>query len=385
MKILLGISGSIAAYKTPDLIRGLVKQGVQVTPLITQNASQFVTPTTLATVSLSEVYSKPYLDSPNIAHLNLGRTAQIMVIAPATANIIAKCAHGIADDLLTSTFLSFTGPKLIVPAMHTEMYDNPITKENILKLKAHNVHFLGPDQGDLACGDIGFGRMVELDLIILKILSMFKPTLALSGKKIMISCGGTREPLDSVRVLTNRSTGQLGLTLAHLASVMGAEVTLVSTAAVSANPHLKKVILVETSAQMHTALQDQLPKHDYLYMAAAVSDFTYKTAETKIRRQQTFSLDLEGTPDILKELSKQKENKIFIGFCLADQDLEKTALEKLTAKNLDFIAANGPQNIGNSVRTLIIHSKDQSKPPVKLDQVSIFESAYQLLKLIASC
>lgn len=385
MRVLLGISGSIAAYKIPELIRLLVKQGVQVTPLLTAHATWFVTPATLATVSESQVYQDTRSDQGNIVHLELGKKADLLVIAPATANVIAKCAHGIADDLLTSTFLSFQGPKLIVPAMHTEMYENPITQDNISKLKALGVHFLGPDRGDLACGDSGEGRLADLSLIQLKIWAMLQPSLPLAGKKVLISCGGTQEPLDSVRVLTNRATGTLGITLGHLASFFGAEVTLVSTVPVPSNPHLKAVISVKTAQEMHQALLQTFPKQEVVYMTAAVSDFTVTPSASKIRRQDHYTLSLTGTSDILKALAQEKKDQCLVGFCLADNDLEKTAQEKLEAKQVDFIVANRPEAIGNPKRSLTVYKKNTQAPYLDLNEVTVLEAAYQLLKLTHTC
>ncbi len=383
MKILLGISGGIAAYKCPELIRLMTKRGFDVIPVLTAHATQFVTQTSLQAVSRSDVYVDNGTSGASITHLDLARHAHIMLIAPATANSIAKCAHGMADDVLTTTFLSFTGPKLIVPAMHTEMYTNTLTQENLATLKRHGVYILGPDEGDLACQDSGVGRMVELELIVLHCQLLGLAPLSLKGKKLLISCGGTREKIDSVRVLTNHSSGALGMMMAHLASFMGAEVKVVSTVPILSNPHIEKIYAVETVSEMKAALEAEIAWCDALYMAAAVSDFTVEESPMKYRRKDHFELQLHGTEDILLSLTAHKKEQTFIGFCLADDALEKTALEKLEKKNLDFIVANRPHNIGQPRRDVTVFSRGSKTPVLSLTQSPVLETAYELLKLIA--
>ncbi|MFC1771678.1 bifunctional phosphopantothenoylcysteine decarboxylase/phosphopantothenate--cysteine ligase CoaBC, partial [Candidatus Margulisiibacteriota bacterium] len=265
--LVLGITGGIAAYKIPELVRKLDKLGINVAPVLTRNAHHFVTKTTLATLTGQEpLDDDKVFDSTHVPHLSLVESPSILVVAPATANIIAKFANGIADDFLSTAFLSFSGPKLIVPAMHSEMYLNPITQQNIKKLQAVGVHFLGPGIGALSCGDTGVGRMVDLDLICEKIESMFLPQLPLKSKKILITCGGTSEEIDNVRVITNLSTGKLGMKMAFLASFMGAEVGLISTVPVIDNPHLRDLVYVESAAEMKNGVEELVSSYDYLYM-----------------------------------------------------------------------------------------------------------------------
>ncbi len=362
--LVLGVTGSIAAYKTPELTRQLIKAGFSVAPILSENAHHFVAEAALNVVSMN--------------HLEVAKTASVFVIAPATANIISKCAHGIADDLLTSAFLAFTGPKLIVPAMHTEMYLNPIIQDNIAKLKKYGVHFLGPDTGDLAVGDVGIGRMVDLELIVLKAQSLLLKPLPLAGKRIIVTAGGTRERMDSVRVISNLSTGKLGSMIAHVASFMGAKVDLISTVPVLSNPHLD-VVKVESVDDMKTAIEERVGMADALYMAAAVSDFAFETQASKIKRTN-LKLDLKPTPDILAGLSKKKKSCRMIGFCLEDQDLEKRAREKLKKKNLDFIVANKPDSIGKDKRDVLILSKNSAKAE-QLRGISLIHAAHRLLEL----
>ena len=308
--IVLGITGSIAAYKIPELIRLLIKDNVGITTILTKNARYFITPTVLgALTGKMPLDEDQVFASPHAPHLSIVPEPSIMVIAPATANIIAKCAHGIADDYLSTAFLSFPGTKLIVPAMHTEMYESPATQDNINLLKKRGVYLLGPDAGSLACGDNGRGRMVSIDLIKLKIESLFLNQLPLGGQNILITAGGTSERLDNVRTLTNEASGKLGMTLAHLASFMGAKVTLISTVYAMPNPHLKKVIYVKSSEDMHKAVLKELSQCDRLYMTAAVSDFTCNTSTQKIKRKDRLELKLKATPDILQDVAKKKKNQ----------------------------------------------------------------------------
>ena len=376
MHIILGISGSIAAYKTPDLVRLFKRAGVQVTPVLTDNAQEFVAPLSLETVAEVPVHSA------GIQHLS-HRQADALVIAPATANVIAKIAAGIGDDLLTTTVLSFTGPKLIVPAMHDEMWHNPITQRNVQTLRSFGFHFLGPDYGDLACGERGQGRMVDAGLIVLRTLILAFPELDLSGHRILITSGGTREALDPVRVLTNLSTGQLGETLAHCAASFGAEVTLISTGSpVLCNPALQRVLRVSSVADLQVALMAHFPDCDTLIMAAAVSDFTVQASDTKLSRDQAQTLTLIPTPDLLKSLIPHKKQQQTIGFCLADPELLlETAAQKLKDKQLDAIIANPPASIGSPHRDATILTASGNR--MDLTGVSILRLAYEILQLIS--
>jgi phosphopantothenoylcysteine decarboxylase / phosphopantothenate---cysteine ligase len=380
--VVLGITGGIAAYKIPDLIRLLIQNGFRVIPAPTKNAYNFVTKTTLSTLTQIEpVDDDKFFESTHVPHLSVVTQPSILVIAPATANMIAKCANGIADDFLSTSFLSFNGMKLIVPAMHSSMYLNPITQENIKKLESNGVHFLGPATGALSSGDNGIGRMIDLELISLKIESMFLEGGSLKGKKIIITCGGTQEKIDNVRVVTNLSTGKLGIAMANLAAFRGAEVCLISTVEVMDNPHIKEVIHVKSVKEMAKVLEEKLVAYDYLYMAAAVSDYTFKKIEGKMRRGDAQSLKLESTEDILASLGAKKKNKIFIGFCLNDEDLLKEAREKMVKKNLDYIVANNTKNIGSDNREVFVLSAKTSD--VKTIKASLVETANSLLDLVA--
>lgn len=361
-KLILGISGGIAAYKIPELVRALIKDQFKVRCVLTEHATHFVAPLSLATVSGEPPLYNQFIEPEKITHIDLARNSDMFVVAPATANVIAKFAHGIADDLLSTLFLSFNGTKLIVPAMNTNMYLNPITQENIKKLQDIGVHFLGPDTGELACGDEGIGRMVDLDLIIKKIKSLCYKPIQLKGKRILVTAGGTSEPLDPVRMITNKSTGKMGLALANTATFWGAQVTLITTKPLPENnPLIKSVIYVNTVEQMNQAVTQQIKKNDYLFMAAAVSDFTCPKSSQKLARAHKLQLNLVGTTDILKSIASLKKGKTYVGFCLADEHLEKVAQKKLVEKKLDYIVANTSNVIGQEKRTIALLSAKTKK------------------------
>lgn len=377
--IILGVTGSISAYKAPELIRQFRKAGYRVTPVLTKSAQEFVTPRAVSIVAEeSAITDHAESDLSKTTHIELAREADYLIIAPATANSIAKYAHGIADDVLSSLFLSFTKKKLIAPAMHTEMWENPITQKNIETLSQYNVSFIGPEVGDLASGDTGPGRLVAPELIVKRISTLDATDLKLKGKKVLITMGGTSEELDAVRVLTNKSSGMLGDTLAKTAFFYGAEVSVITTQPIM-NPGYKVVENVSSVDTMNDALQKYIDTCDVLYMAAAISDFKPKqTSNQKIRRQDNISLELEGTPDLLNSIKDRKKNKTYVGFCLASQDLEATAKEKLVKKGVDHIVANLPQVFGQDTRSVTIYSKDNK---IEINEKPIDIIAYELLKL----
>ncbi len=362
MRILLGISGGIAAYKIPSLLRLLVKNGHHVETMPTAHALQFVTPLTLKTLSKNPVHLPSQEDVSN--HVLLSRGLDLLLIAPATANIIGKLAHGLAGDSLSTTSLMATCPKLIIPSMHTEMWINPAVQDNIQRLRQQHISILGPDTGDLACDDIGIGRMADPNLIALAVEAhgRLSPLTSLQGKKILISSGGTQEAIDPVRVIGNRSSGQLGQMLAHLASFYGAEVTLISTSQPSISNPAIHVVLASSAMQVQAALSEHFPHTDILLMASAVSDFTLPYQIQKIKRSSSLTLSLESTPDILAGLVTRKTTQKIIGFCLSDpsSDLVQIAIEKLHAKGLDAIVANTTHNLGNPQREGTFIRKDHT-------------------------
>ncbi|MGZ5055012.1 MAG: bifunctional phosphopantothenoylcysteine decarboxylase/phosphopantothenate--cysteine ligase CoaBC [Methylobacter sp.] len=343
--ILLAVSGGIAAYKSAELVRLLRKQGATVRVVMTRSAMQFVSPLTFQALSGNPVHSE-LLDADeenSMGHINLARWADALIIAPATANTIAKCSHGLADDLLSTLYLAATCPVYVAPAMNQAMWHKPVTQENIQKLKSHGVTVIGPEQGDQACGETGFGRMTEPTEICNRLMAKPSPQY-LSGLKVLISAGPTREPLDPVRYLTNRSSGKMGYALAHAALKAGAKVTLVSGPVSLTPPTDADVINVETAAQMHEAVIAQAPEHDIYIGAAAVADYSPALMENeKIKKQDgqtTLTLSLQKTRDILAEVAQLPNRPFTVGFAAETHDLEQYAQDKLARKNLDMIAAN---------------------------------------------
>lgn len=342
-RILLGVSGGIAAYKAAELVRLFRKQGAEVRVVMTQAATRFVAPLTFQALSgqavrgdLFDAESEHAMD-----HISLARWADVMVIAPATANLIAKLSHGLADDLLTTLYLAATCPVYIAPAMNQAMWRKPVTQENIAALRRHGVQLIGPAQGEQACGENGFGRMAEPSDIYAALFA--KPAAhSLQGLKILISAGPTREPLDPVRYLTNRSSGKMGYALAEAAARAGAEVTLVSGPTQLPPPAQADYVGVETAAEMHAAVLGRAETHDVYIGAAAVADYTPAEIQPeKIKKQGDRStLVLRKTSDILAEVAALPGRPFTVGFAAETTDLEAYALDKLTRKNLDMIAAN---------------------------------------------
>jgi phosphopantothenoylcysteine decarboxylase/phosphopantothenate--cysteine ligase len=343
--ILLAVSGGIAAYKSAELVRLLRKRGAKVRVVMTRSAMQFVSPLTFQALSGHPVHSE-LLDADeenSMGHINLARWADALIIAPATANTLAKCSHGLADDLLSTLYLAATCPVYIAPAMNQAMWHKPVTQENIQKLKNHGVIVIGPEQGDQACGETGFGRMSEPAEICDRLMAEPAPQ-CLSGLKVLISAGPTREPLDPVRYITNRSSGKMGYALANAALKAGAKVTLVSGPVSLAAPVNADLLNVETAEQMHAAVIAKAPEHDIYIGAAAVADYSPAFMENeKIKKQDgqtTLTFTLQKTKDILAEVAQLPNRPFTVGFAAETHDLEQYALDKLARKNLDMIAAN---------------------------------------------
>ncbi|NDC82789.1 bifunctional phosphopantothenoylcysteine decarboxylase/phosphopantothenate--cysteine ligase CoaBC [bacterium] len=362
MKVELGITGGIAAYKTPTLVRLLKTNGFDVHCSLSTSAIRFVTPETLAVVSENPVNGPGPDQAHKIRHLDARQSADVFIVAPATANFIAKASHGICDSPLLSSFLAFPGRKILVPAMHDTMWENPATSENIRRLKSWGVEIIGPSTGPLASGDFGPGRMIDLELIVHKLNLLKFDCPKLDGINILIGLGGTSEPIDPVRYITNRSTGKFGSTLAHTFSLQGATVTAVSTIDLINNPHISQVIRVETSDQMRDAITTHWPENDVLVMPAAVSDFRPKQLrQEKIKRSHSITMDFEPTIDILGSLHK-RESQVMIGFCLDDEDrLMSSAEDKLNRKKLDAVIANTATQFGKDQRTFTIVTPEGSQ------------------------
>jgi phosphopantothenoylcysteine decarboxylase/phosphopantothenate--cysteine ligase len=347
-RIILGVTGSIAAYKAADLASKLTQAGAQVDVILTGAAEKFVTPLTFQSVTGRRAYTDQDLwgKEAHVLHVGLGRAADLLVIAPCTANTIAKLAHGQSDGLLAVTALATHAPLLLAPAMDGGMYDHPATQENIEMLKTRGSSFIGPAEGHLASGLSGVGRILETAEIIGHIRVVLGRNGPLAGKKIVVTAGGTQEPLDPVRVLTNRSSGKQGYALAQAALEMGAKVTLITTPTALTPPVGVQITPVETAKQMLDAVLVASVKSDALIMAAAVADFRPKDmAKDKIKKEGGIpQIELEATEDILKTVAAQRQEtqcpRVVVGFAAESRDLLENASHKLKSKGLSFIAAN---------------------------------------------
>ena len=347
-RMILGVTGSIAAYKAADLASKLTQAGAQVDVILTRAAEKFVTPLTFQSVTGRRAYTDQDLwgNEAHVLHVGLGRAADLLVIAPCTANTIAKLAHGQSDGLLAVTALATPAPLLLAPAMDGGMYDHSATQENIESLKRRGVTLIGPAEGHLASGLSGMGRMLETAEIIGHIRGVLGRNGPLAGKKIVVTAGGTQEPLDPVRMLTNRSSGKQGYALAQAALEMGAQVTLITTPTALTPPVSANVIHVETAKQMLEAVLQESAMSDALVMAAAVADFRPKDmAKDKIKKEGGIpQIELEATEDILKTVAEQRSEsagpRVVVGFAAESRDLLENASHKLKSKGLSFIAAN---------------------------------------------
>jgi phosphopantothenoylcysteine decarboxylase/phosphopantothenate--cysteine ligase len=386
--ILLAVSGGIAAYKSAELVRLLRKQGAEVRVVMTRSAMQFVSPLTFQGLSGHPVHSE-LLDADTehaMGHINLARWADALIIAPATANTLAKISHGLADDLLSTLYLAATCPVYVAPSMNQAMWHKQVTQENIQKLKSHGVTIIGPEQGDQACGETGLGRMSEPSDICEYLLG--DPTTQyLRGLKVLISAGPTREPLDPVRYITNRSSGKMGYALADAALKAGAYVTLVSGPVALKPPINATLVNVETAAQMYAAVIAKAAEHDIYIGAAAVADYCpLITEKEKIKKQtEQTTLTLQKTRDILADVAQLNHNRPFtVGFAAETHDLEQYAQDKLARKNLDMIAANWVgRDIGgfdSEQNALLVFWKNGQKNLAMTDKKHLAE---QLLGLIA--
>jgi len=321
-KILLGVCGSIAAYKSAFLVRLLVKAGAEVKVISTPAAETFITPLTLSTLSKNKVYSSFINEDGEVwnNHVELGLWADLFLVAPASANTLAKMSYGICDNLLLATYLSARCPVIAAPAMDLDMWSHPSTQENIGRLKKHGVHILDVEDGELASGLVGKGRMAEPENILKDLKSFFSKGLPLKSKRILISGGPTYEPIDPVRFIGNRSSGKMGVSLAVQAAKLGAKVTLVlGPSALNVDHPNVKLIRVETASEMKVAIEKHFPKHHWCIMSAAVSDYRpVKPAKEKIKKKDSkLSLDLKKNDDILKGLGKKKKkSQLLIGFAL---------------------------------------------------------------------
>ncbi len=372
--VILGITGSIAAYKGAEICRQLVKSGVRVRVIMTEAATAFVNPLTFETLTSGPVGTTMFNNnrSWDIQHVSWTQEADLFLIAPATANVIGKITHGIADDLLTSSVMATTAPVVIAPAMNKEMYNNPINQDNMDRLKSYGYKFIEPGTGYLACGDEGKGRLADPQQIADFALSQLVLGEDLKGCRFLITAGPTREPLDPVRYVSNNSSGKMGYALAEAASQRGGEVVLISGPTCLPAPPGMTFIPVKTTLEMREKALEEFSMADYIIKAAAVADYRpLNFSRHKIKKKEgNLELELQRNPDILEEMGKIKNKQVLVGFAAETKDLFENACNKLTAKNLDMIIANdlGQSGAGfevdTNIVTIINHRGEVLKMPV---------------------
>ncbi|NLP21541.1 MAG: bifunctional phosphopantothenoylcysteine decarboxylase/phosphopantothenate--cysteine ligase CoaBC [Erysipelotrichaceae bacterium] len=381
--IVIGVTGGIAAFKVAQLVSNLKKKGYEIHVIMTESATKFVHPITFETLSNNRVSIDTFDRNfqYDVEHISLAKKADLFVVAPATANVIGKIANGIADDMLTTTIMACTCPKIICPAMNTNMLNNPITQDNINKLKGYGYHFVDSGDGFLACGDVGSGRLANLDIIEdeIEIVLSKKPLL---NKKILISAGPTIEAIDPVRYITNHSSGKMGYSLAIAARNLGADVTLVSGKTSLKKPHKVNVIDIVSADDMFKEITSISEKFDVIIMSAAVADYRPKNvSDSKIKKSLDMSIELERTKDILEHIGKnKKENQVLIGFAMETEDLIENAKVKLEKKNADYIIANNLNEKGAGFKVdtnkVTIISKNENK---EIDLMDKSDLAYLIL------
>ena len=346
--IVLGITGGIAAYKAAELTRELIKGGANVKVVMTKHAVEFITPLTMQVLSGNPVFTDMFKqDVYDISHISLAQFADVIAIVPATANIIGKIASGIADDLLSTIVMATRSPKVICPAMNSNMYLNPIVQNNIANLEAHGYQFVTPACGELACGSEGIGKLPDIPQIV-EALEASLTLKDLVGEKILVTAGPTREPFDPVRFITNYSSGKMGYAIATMACRRGADVTLISGPSSLPVPTNVHFIPVSSALEMRDAVMLHFEEATVIIKAAAVADYRpCIPAEQKIKKKESsLVINLEKNPDIIAEVGKRKGERILVGFAMETENLLENALSKLKAKNLDFIVANDLRETG---------------------------------------
>lgn len=394
-RIVLGVSGGIAAYKAAALTSKLTQAGATVHVIMTKHAVEFVQPLTFQALSHqpvhTDVFSEP--DPHVISHIDLADRADLILVAPATANVIAKMAHGLADDMLTTTVLATKAPILVAPAMNVNMYDHPATQANMRQLAEYGCRFIEPGEGLLACGWVGKGRLAEPEEIVAAVAAFFAEQKQrdctgkdLSGKTVLVTAGPTREKIDPVRYITNHASGKMGYAIAEAARDRGAQVILVSGPTSLPQPAGVRYVAVESVQEMFDAVMHDLPESDIVIKSAAVSDYRPKTVhEHKMKKGDgPFVLELDKAPDILKTIGERKTKQFVVGFAAETQDLAENAKSKLERKNLDMIVANNVLTEGagmgsdTNIVTLIARSGEQ----VELSKMSKRAVADKLLDAI---
>lgn len=362
MKLIIGVTGSIAAYKAASLVSLFKKKGYGVHVVMTKSATKFINPITFEVLSQNKVFVDMFEDDDHtqVEHINLTKGADAMLIAPASYNVIGKIANGIADDMLTTMVSAYPGKVFFAPAMNTNMYENPIFMKNREILEKLGHEFIAPAQGILACGDVGSGKLQDENLIVQTVHDILNAPQILKGKKIIVTAGATREYIDPIRYITNTSSGKMGSALAKAAHNLGAEVTLITAATIL--PEIKgiKLLKVQTSQDMKDAVIKLYETTDIVIMSAAVGDYRpVKKYSKKMKKQSgNLSLELERTTDILKLLGEKKTHQLLIGFAAESEHLLEYGKEKLEKKNLDYIVINDIRNFATETNSVVLLSKD---------------------------
>lgn len=379
--VVLAVTGSIAAYKIAGLASKLMKLHSKVTVLMTQNATNFINPITFETLTgtkcLIDTFDRNFQYS--VEHVSLAKEADVVLVAPASANVIGKMAHGIADDMLTTTVLACECPKIVAPAMNTHMYNNPIVQDNIKTLSKYGMEIITPDYGYLACGDIGDGKMPDEEVLLSYILKHIACEKDLEGKKILVTAGPTREAIDPVRYISNHSTGKMGYAIAKRAMLRGAKVTLITGPSNEKKPSFVNIIPVVSAKEMFTAVKENYEKQDIIIKAAAVSDYRpVIIAEEKIKKQEDeMKIELERTTDILQYLGEHKKEKLYLcGFSMETEKMLDYSKKKLEKKHLDMIVANNLKDKGagfgtdTNIVTIITKDKMRELPMMTKEEVA---------------
>lgn len=376
-KITLGVTGAISAYKALELTRSLVKEGAEVRPVMTKSAKEFITPLSLSTLAKNPVSTELFdlTGETRISHIDLAQTSDLIIVAPATANMIGKAASGLADDLLSTILMAAKAPVLLAPSMNSQMWANPVVQGNIKKLEKLGYLFVGPSEGELACGYAGKGRLASVEEILEAAREALTPK-DLKGEKVLVTAGPTREAIDPVRYVSNASSGKMGYAIARAARRRGAEVVLVSGPSYLPQPIGVTFVPVRTAEEMLDACVRHFPQSTIVIMAAAVADYRpTKSYPSKVKKDAKFlSIEMERTQDVLKSMgSRKKAGQTLIGFALETDAIEENARKKLDEKKLDFVVANTPAGLDSDTNQVMILGRDgkiEKLPPLPKEEIA---------------
>ena len=385
--VVLGVSGGIAVYKALEITSLLIKKNINVNVIMTENATKFVTPLSFQSLSQNEVACDTFQEPKvwEIQHISLADRADVLLVAPATANIIGKVANGIADDMLSTTIMATKAKVIFAPAMNTKMYENPIVQDNIKKLKSFGYEFIDPAEGRLACGDVGKGKLEKPEIIVDRVLMELNEKKDLLNKNVVVTAGPTIAPIDPVRFITNRSSGKMGYAIAKEARNRGANVTLISGPTSLEAPKNVKVINISTNEQMREATIKAFKDADIVVKSAAVADYKPEIySDQKIKKGHgNWALELTRDNDILMELGELKENQILVGFAAESQNLKENAMIKMKNKNLDFIVANDitskDTGFASEDNRVIIFTNDDEIHLEKMSKEKIAENLFDII------